>query len=148
MPTLAQIVVHPVSSTPSGYGYEFTPKHHGADPKAAQWLPALTLDEEFSVFDMADQHNFVASCGTLYGLLTAGGVVRTIGVWGEQLAEFPVASPGSNWHGYPVYPLVDFGPPKKRGQAGRPEKKVLDEMLGKEVIAKPAHKRLMKGDHV
>lgn len=38
-PTLAEIVEHPVRTAARSYRYQFTPKHHGADRDAAQWLP-------------------------------------------------------------------------------------------------------------
>src|SRR6267142_1346893 len=41
MPTLGTIVVHGRVTDNHEYQYQFTPKHHGAVPKAAQWLPSL-----------------------------------------------------------------------------------------------------------
>ena len=49
--------------------YEFTTKHHGGNKAAARWLPDLSLDEEFSVFDLADFRELADEDGALYGLL-------------------------------------------------------------------------------
>jgi hypothetical protein len=105
MPTLSTVVVHGTLTARSRYQYQFTPKHHGADPNAAQWLPALSLDDEFSVFDGADEHELSDEDGNLYGVRTDGeGGLRYIGTWNQQVAEFPVARAGEAWHGYPLYP--------------------------------------------
>ena len=148
MPILREIYVHKQVTSRNRLGYQSTPNHHGGDPSASQWLPELDLDEEFDAFDLADDRGLADSDGTLYGVLPDGDGLRTIGVWNEQVAEFPVARAGEKWHGYPVYPLTDAGPPKRRGQAGRPETAVLNAMHATRVITKPALKRLMKGDHV
>jgi hypothetical protein len=36
MPTLSTVVVHGTLTARSHYQYHFTPKHHGAEPNAAQ----------------------------------------------------------------------------------------------------------------
>jgi hypothetical protein len=69
MPTLANVVVHPTVTDRSEYGYQFTPKHHGGDPKAAMWLPAISLDTEFSIFNDADAQQIADRRGWLYGVL-------------------------------------------------------------------------------
>src|SRR5215813_2426661 len=82
MPTLATIVIHAQATRRSGYQYQFTPKHHGADPDAAQWLPSLRLEEEFAVFDLADEHELADKDGRLYGVLrNAEGEFRDLGTW-------------------------------------------------------------------
>ena len=48
--------IHPVPTRRSEYRYLFYDKHHGrGGPDAAQWLPSLSQDEEFAVFDLADR---------------------------------------------------------------------------------------------
>ncbi len=51
MPTLATIALHNARTRRSELAYQFTPKHHGGDRNATQWLPELTLGEEFAIFD-------------------------------------------------------------------------------------------------
>ena len=148
MPTLSEIVHHPEPTGRGGYRYVFTPKHHGADPDAAQWLPALTLEEEFSVFDGADDHELTDDEGALYGVLLDGeDGLRSLGTWNQQVAEFPAAREGEPWHGYPLYPLKDQGPENRRGQQLRPETAVFNKMVGAGLITRSQRRRLMKGDH-
>jgi len=148
MPTLAGVVEHTGTTARSAYRYQFTPKHHGADQNAAQWLPDLSLEQEFSIFDEADQHELCDEDGNLYGVLrTANGDLEYIGVWDEQVAEFPVARTGTAWHGYPVYPLAEIGPVNRRGQSGGPAKVVFDKMLHAGVIGRQQRGRLLKGKH-
>lgn len=146
MPTLTTVVVHGVRTVRSNYQYQFTPKHHGADKKAAQWLPSLTLDEEFAVFDMADQNNLTDAQGNLYGAEKVGADdLRVLGTRGEQVAKFPVAAQNQAWHGYPAWPL---GGGNRAGDDMKPTKAVLDRMQEEEVITKRGRKRLGKGDPV
>jgi hypothetical protein len=148
MPTLAEVIVHGRETTRSGYRYQFTPKHHGQHPSAAQWLPALTLDEEFAIFDTADEHELSDEEGNLYGGQREGDSLRYIGTWHEQVAEFPFAREGEPWHGYPVYPLVDEGPENRRGDRSRPAGTVFSKMVHAGLINRSQRRRLMKGDHV
>jgi hypothetical protein len=147
MPTLSDVFVHDGETTRSGYRYQPTPKHHGQDPNAAQWLPALTLDEEFAIFDAADEHELADEEGNLYGVQREGDSLRYIGSWHEQVAEFPFARDGETWHGYPVYPLVDEGPEKLRGERSRPAGMVFSKMVHAGLISRSQRRRLMKGDH-
>src|SRR5436189_3970358 len=90
MPTLTSVVVHPQVTGRSQYQYQFTPKHHGADVTAAQWLPSLSFEEEFAVFDTADQHDLSDSDGRLYGVgMHEQEELPFIGTWNQQIAEFP-----------------------------------------------------------
>jgi hypothetical protein len=148
MPTLATVVVHETLTERSRYQYQFTPKHHGADPGAAQWLPELTLDEEFAVFNTADLHAVADEDGRLYGIQRlADGSLRDLGTWNEQVAEFPVASEGTAWHGYPVWAISPGGPTNRAAMQMRPAKSVFRRMEGEELITKRQRKRLEKGDH-
>ena len=94
----------------SGYQYQFTPKHHGMDKDAAQWLPSLTLNEEFAVFDTADTNNLTDAQGNFYGAERIGTEsLRELGTRGEQVAKFPVTAANQPWHGYPAWPLTGSG---------------------------------------
>lgn len=148
MPTLATIILHDRVTGRSQYQYQFTPKHHGADAKAAQWLPSLSLEEEFAVFDAADQHELADDGGRFYGAVPDGADgLRTLGTWNQQVAEFPHAREGEAWHGYPLYPLIELGPENRRGDACRPAKQVFDRMVLVGLITPRQQKRLMKGDY-
>jgi hypothetical protein len=72
MPTLSELVVHETLTRRSEYRYQFIPKHHGADRDAAEWRPELTLEEEFAVFNLADEHDLSDDEGQLYGLVQEG----------------------------------------------------------------------------
>src|ERR1700678_1745929 len=95
---------HPLRTRHSEHQYFFYLKHHNAGKSEdAQWLPNLTHDEEFAVFDLADLHNLSNAKGDLYGLhLSPEGFVMSLGTREEQIAEFPLAQEGHPWHGYPV----------------------------------------------
>jgi len=148
MPTLTMLVVHVEPTQRNRYQYQFTPKHHGTDVDAAQWLPELSLEEEFVVFDTADQHELTDEVGNLYGVQTLPeGGLRIIGTWHQQLAEFPLARADEAWHGYPLYPLKELGPENRRGQKLRPRKSVFDKLLRARLITERQRKRLLKGDY-
>lgn len=146
MPTLTALVIHDQVTRRNHYRYQFTPKHHGMDASAAQWLPTMTLEAEFAIFDGADEHELFAEDGNLYGVQPdEQGGLRHIGKWNEQLAEFPVAREGEAWHGYPLYPLKE-GPANRRGEKHRPEKGVFDKMVQAGLITPTQRRRLLKGD--
>ncbi len=148
MVTISKIQVFDRRTQRSGLEYELTPKHHGTDPGAARWLPELTAEEEFLVFDSADLHDISDERRWLYGVLRIDTEeLRFLGTWNQQLAEFPFADEGCAWHGYPLYPLKDQGPENRRGQEGRPSKVVFEKMVQEGLLSKREKKRLMKGDH-
>jgi len=147
MPTLTAFVVHDDVTRRNLYRYQFTPKHHGADATAAQWLPSMSLEEEFAIFDAADEHELFDEDGRLYGVQPDGDDgLGPIGTRNEQVAEFPVASAGEAWHGYPLYPLNE-GPGNRRGEKHRPEPVVFHKMFQAGLITSRQRKRLMKGDY-
>ena len=107
----------------------------------------MSHDEEFSIFDDADFLNLCDEDGKLYGLLPHDdGSLRLIGTWFQQIAEFPVASAGSPWHGYPVWPVSGAAPANRAGQNMRPARLVLQKMEAAGLITKKQRKLLMKGD--
>jgi hypothetical protein len=148
MPTLATVILHDTVTNRSHYQYQFTPKHHGADANAAQWLPSLSLEEEFAVFDAADEHEISDDLGRLYGVQADGeDGLRYLGTWNQQVAEFPRAREGEAWHGYPLYPLKELGPEDRRGEKNRPAKEVFDGLVHAGLITLRQRRRLMKGDY-
>jgi hypothetical protein len=149
MPTLTAVVEHYQVSGRSGYRYQFTPKHHGADKRAAQWLPTLSLEEEFAVFNAADKHELRDDEGRLYGVEKLGkDGLRDLGTLGQQVAEFPCARAGDAWHGYPLWPLDEEGPSNRRGHQMRPALAVFHKMVLVGLLTHRERKRLLKGDHV
>jgi hypothetical protein len=141
--------IHPSPTRRSGYRYFFYDKHHGrGGPDAAQWLPALSHDEEFAVFDTADFHEILDAREWLYGIHRGPeGEVLMLGTWGQQLAEFPLARDGQPWHGYPLWPLKDAGPPNRRREKHRPSKDVFLKMETANLLTARDRKRLQKGNH-
>lgn len=148
MPTLSLIVVHSEVTERSHYAYQFTPKHHGAVPGAAQWLPSLSLDEEFHVFNVADRESLCDNRGWLYGMHKVGDELVDLGTWSQQIAEFPAATAGQAWHGYPIWAVNDeLAPDNRRGQKMRPDRTVFDKMEAAGMLTKRQRRRLLKGDH-
>jgi hypothetical protein len=108
--------LHPVVTQRSGYQYFFYTKHHQpSNTTDAQWEPALTQDEEFTVFDLADLHDLSEPNGDLFGLhIGLGPSILVLGTGGQQVAEFPATAAGQAWHGYPLFPLAKRGRGQKR----------------------------------
>lgn len=142
--------VHPVPTRRSGHRYFFYDKHHGRGaPDAARWHPDLSRDEEFSVFDEADDRELSDERLWLYGIRRAeDGGVSLLGTWGQQVAEFPFARPNEAWHGYPLWPLSEVGPQNRMGEACRPAKEVFLKMEAAGLLTSPERKRLYKGRHL
>ena len=141
--------IHPIPTRKYEYRYLFSDKHHGRGGfKAAQWLPALSDDEEFSVFDEAVFHGISDQYGRLYGVrITTNQKVLYVGTLGQQIAEFPHARPGEPWHGYPLWPLKEAGPANMQGENRRPLKEVFQKMEERIKLKARDRKRLWKGNH-
>ena len=145
MPTLSTIVLHERRTNRSGYQYQFTPKHHGADGEAAQWLPELSLPDEFGVFDLADEHDFSDPDGNLYGVLRENDELEILGTAEQLIAKFPTAREDQHWHGYPAWPIKDVLPDNRRGEKMRPAKAVFDRMMTVGLLNEQQARRLRKG---
>ena len=141
--------IHPDTTRKYKYRYLFSNKHHGrGGSKAAQWLPTLSDDEEFSVFDEAVFHGISDQHGRLYGVrITTNQEVLYVGTLGEQIAIFPHTRPGETWHGYPLWPLREAGPANKQGEDRRPSKEVFQKMEERIKLKPRDRKRLWKGNH-
>jgi len=123
---------HSVATRVNGLRYLFTAKHHGGwKSRHATWLPTLTEEEEFSVFDDADANQVSDAAGNLFGVLFDGNEgLQDLGTRGEQIAKFWYSPPGSPWHGFPAFPLKDDVVMQNRqGETARPERQVLDRLL-------------------
>lgn len=143
--------IHPVPTRRSRFRYLFYEKHHGhGGTDAARWLPTMSQEQEFAVFDAADLAEISDGRGWLYGIRPrdADGKIADLGTWGQQVAEFPFARPGEPWHGYPLWPLGESGPENRKGEQGRPSKEVFEKMEQAEMITRRERKKLFKGDHL
>ncbi len=141
--------IHPAQTGKHGYRYQFTAKHHGGGKlDDACWSQAVTPDEEFSIFDNADEQDIFDADGWYYGVLDDGkGNLRELGTWQQQIAEFPAAGAAVVWHGYPVWAVNGLAAPNRSGQHMRPAKSVFDKMEQAKLITARQRKRLYKGDH-
>jgi hypothetical protein len=141
--------IHPVPTQRNGYRYLFHVKHHGGDVRAARWLPSLSHDEEFAVFDGADQNEVSDERGFLYGVgaRDEDGGLSFLGTWQQQIAEFPRARPDETWHGYPLYALNDEAPQNRKGEKCRPSKLVFQKLQGAGLLTVRDVRRLSRGDH-
>jgi hypothetical protein len=150
MPTLFQIEVHLTTTKRRQLRYQFTPKHHGCQPGAACWHPDLTREQEFAVFDIADDHLCCDDGGNLYGVGRSDQdeSLWILGTWNQQIALFPLASDGTPWHGYPLYPLNEHAPENRQGDRLRPPKEVFSKMNAAGLITRRERKRLMRGEEV
>jgi hypothetical protein len=131
MSAATENVEHSATTQRSGHRYFFYAKHHGGDPRAAMWLPTISREVEFSIFDQADLHEIEDSRGWLYGVLRSDdGKLQEIGTWDEQVAEFQPGAPDREpWHGYPQWSVDKHGPPNRRRQECCADRKVFDLMV-------------------
>lgn len=140
---------HPQRTRGHQYRYLFTVKHHGGSKGAAQWAPDLSEADEFAVFDAADNMELSDDEGNLYGALRFGAdSLRDLGIWQEQIAEFPLAAEGAPWHGYPIWAINHEGPSNRRNQKHRPARQVFNRMVEVGLITASMRTRLLKGSHV
>jgi hypothetical protein len=161
VPSVQTDTKHDVLTNRRNLTYVFTSKHHGGDQAVSRWLTSLPFAEEFEIFDRADGIVVVApadnrqvadSNGNLYGyeILEAGlQHFRELGTWHQQMAEFPVQRPDSDWHGYPIWAIdEELAPQKYAGQKCRPEVGVFDRMVQLGDIDYGQRKRLKKGEWI
>jgi hypothetical protein len=147
MSAATEDIEHPTRTRQNQHRYMFTAKHHGGDRNAAMWLPEISHDVEFSIFDHADWRQIADSRGWLFGILLDGnGDLLNIGTWDEQVAEFqPGTAEGDPWHGYPQWALDETGPPNRRKQRCCPEREVFDQMVAAGLINKIQRKLFLIG---
>jgi hypothetical protein len=141
--------LHPPRTIRSRYEYFFYEKHHkGGYSEDGQWLPGMSQQEEFAVFDLADQHDLSNTKGDLFGLhLSQAREVLELGMRGEQVAKFPVTEEGHPWHGYPAWPIMKLD----HDEATRkypPPVEALAKMKRVGLLSEPQRKRLARGKHV
>lgn len=138
--------IHPIPTQRSGYRYFFYDKHHGrAGPKVARWALNLGEDEEFGIFNRADELELSDAKGNLYGVrLDPDGQLIALGTLRQQVAKFTDSGP--HWHGFPLGPLersVTSPLPPERPLP----KDALQRMVATGLLTNEARKRLSKGKH-
>ncbi|MHB1559133.1 MAG: hypothetical protein ACYC61_16900 [Isosphaeraceae bacterium] len=140
--------VHPRGINRNGreYRYFFYDKHHKAGySEDAQWLPQMTHDEEFAVFELAVDRDLSNDKGDLYGLrLGPEGEVMILGTREEEVAEFPLAEAGHAWHGYPAWPIMRLDRDRQQRKYP-PPREVLAKMKDAGLITESKRRRLAGG---
>ncbi len=123
--------------------YCFAIKHHGFDGNAAQWVPDLSREDEFSIFDEADWLEITDEDGNLYGLRRDEGLeMLDLGTRGEQIAKF-WENGDQPWHGFPSWPLAEDAPENRRRLPAPREALLKMEQAG--LLLPEQRKRLFKG---
>jgi hypothetical protein len=143
--------VHPVPTRRNNHRYFFYDKHHGrGGPEAAQWTPDLSEDEEFGIFDQADDLDLSDGHGNLYGIRLGPEPERRVlalGTLRQQIAKFPEALGRPHWHGFPLGPLEKNLDPPHPPERALP-KDALQKMVDARLLTREERKRLLKGKHV
>ena len=149
MPTLIEDQPHSHPTERSEFEYLFTRKHHGGDTEAATWVPSLSLEEEFSVFNIADSHE-ISENGKYYGIgRRIGDSLQILGTCKQQMAIFPNSRPGEVWHGYPLWSIDESAPENRRKEKSmRPGKLIFQRLVRVHLLTEREKKRLMGGKHV
>ena len=109
----------------SGYFYQFYDKHHGrGGPDAAEWLPSLSRQEEFSVFDSADLNELADEQGRMYGIRPRDetGSARPGVLWESRSRSSPMLGQMRHGMGIPSGRWSDQEPENRRGEKSRPSK--------------------------
>lgn len=144
--------LHPVHTARSRLTYCFTLKHHGAgSPSDSRWLPELSRDEKFGVFDMVDRLDLSDDEGNLHGIRVRTGGSRTeilpLGTRYELIARFWEQGV-SHWHGHPLWPILQRGATNRSRQGYVPPRRVFERMVQANVLSAIQARRLKTGHHI
>ena len=128
--------------------YFFYDKHHQADRlDEAQWHQSLTPDDEFAIFDRADQLALYDEIGNLYGIHRVDHdpiTIQVLGSNGEQFAQFPHTE-NDAWFGQPIKLIAT-------GDETYPERpvprKVLNTMVARDLLSPSERRRVARGSHI
>jgi hypothetical protein len=143
--------LHPVTTQRSSFRYFFYDKHHGrGGPEAARWLPELTDNEEFAIFEQADLLELSDERGNLYGMRIGPAPdreVRDVGTHRQQVAKFPFSRREAPWHGFPLGPMEkDYDPPRPPRRAL--PRDALTKMVASGLLNMAQLKRLVNGRNI
>lgn len=143
---MADAILFPAVTRKSGYGYVLHPDHRGGGNRSdSVW--AVTPEEEFGCFDLADWHTVQDSKGNLFGVLRGEDAeLRRLGTADQLVAKFPFTGPNLAWHGYPLYPVDSRVAENRKGQRLRPEKVVFVTLESSGMVTGPERRRLEKGE--
>jgi hypothetical protein len=134
--------VHPSPTTRRRLCYFFHPKHHNpANKTEAQWLPVARLShqQEFDIFDRADDSQIEDHDGNLYGVRPN---MEVLGTYGQRVARFWKEESSHPWHGHPICPIKV----RDTHRLFRPvPREALDKMMSAKLISATQHRRLVKG---
>ncbi|MGP0069248.1 MAG: hypothetical protein ACLQGP_37315 [Isosphaeraceae bacterium] len=139
--------LHPVPTRRTRLRYFFSDKHHGrGGPETAQWALDLSEDEEFVIFDRADDLDLSDDRGSLYGIrFGPERQVIALGTLRQQIAKFTDSGP--HWHGFPLGPLDRNLHPPHPPERALP-KDALQKMVDAQLLTREERKRLLKGKHI
>ena len=140
----------PIPTRKRKYRYCFYVKHHDGSKNWAQWLPEISHEEEFRIFDDADYYDLCDdSRRALYGLRRSqDGRVLKLGTRDELVAEFPWAGDENAWHGYPLWPMLRLEDGGRQIKKRRPAKEVFRKMEEAKLINGRDRRRLERGKHL
>ena len=139
--------LHPIKTT-RGRPYRFTDKHH-AHPKGdhACWLPSISRDVEFSLFQGAEAGDFGDERGNLYNVHRDNEEYLEIGTRHELIAIFWNPHSVAEWHGHPLWPIKVRGAMNRKNQAYAPPRMPLQRMADSNRISRRDADRLLRGDY-
>lgn len=132
--------VHPRPTATSGLCYFFHPKHRNNDAREGQW--AITTDDEFAVFEVADA-NAVAHKGDLFGVHRRAGKLLPLGAMKEMVAQFHSSGANHPWHGFPMWPITPLRTVVRKQKEA--PKAALDRMIEVGLITWKERLKMRKG---
>ena len=140
-------LIHPIRTSPKGYQYFFHPKHHV--PRQGDhscWLPTISRDVEFSIFESAVRLDLGDEDGNLYNVeRDEEDSLMTLGHESEQIAFFWKPRSEMEWHGYPLWPLITRQSNPRVKQMNRPSDSVFEMLVQTGRLTIKESLRLKKG---
>jgi hypothetical protein len=121
--------------TSSGKMYQSIIKHRDSNPSEAQWLSTISPQDEYALFDTADQSQWLDASGDYWSLRIDR---KVLGAEGERISKHP--NPSNilvPWHGYPASPA-------RRGGGDKPARTIIEAWLSAQLINRSFAKRLKK----
>lgn len=122
--------------TASGKRYLSMYAHRGANPQKSEWHQDVPPDDEYALFETADDQAWMDINGDYWSLRDGGAL--PVGTRDERIAKHPKTSNARDpWHGYPASPA-------EKGSADAPAADLLDRWLDEGVIGRPMHRRILR----